>query len=74
MSNLINEVVSALKNVKKNTPLVFHLTNSVTINDCANVTLALGGSPLMSFCIEEIEEIIGATRFVIKSYDMLKVA
>ncbi|MGL4673107.1 hydroxyethylthiazole kinase [Cetobacterium sp.] len=65
MSNLINEVVSALKNVKKNTPLVFHLTNSVTINDCANVTLALGGSPLMSFCIEEIEEIIEISSSVV---------
>ncbi len=55
---LIDEVVLALKNIKEKTPLVYHLTNTVTINDCANITLAIGGSPLMSFCIEEIEEII----------------
>lgn len=55
---LIDEVVLALKNTKEKTPLVYHLTNTVTINDCANITLAIGGSPLMSFCIEEIEEII----------------
>ncbi|WP_221892839.1 hydroxyethylthiazole kinase [Cetobacterium sp. 2G large] len=55
---LVDEVVLALKNTKEKTPLVYHLTNTVTINDCANITLAIGGSPLMSFCIEEIEEII----------------
>ncbi|WP_257164208.1 hydroxyethylthiazole kinase [Cetobacterium somerae] len=55
---LIDEVVLALKNTKEKTPLIYHLTNTVTINDCANITLAIGGSPLMSFCIEEIEEII----------------
>ncbi|MHA4987055.1 hydroxyethylthiazole kinase [Cetobacterium somerae] len=55
---LIDEIVLALKNTKEKTPLVYHLTNTVTINDCANITLAIGGSPLMSFCIEEIEEII----------------
>lgn len=55
---LIDEVVLALKNTKEKIPLVYHLTNTVTINDCANITLAIGGSPLMSFCIEEIEEII----------------
>ncbi|WP_418965467.1 hydroxyethylthiazole kinase [Cetobacterium sp.] len=54
---MIESVVSALKTVKDKTPLVYHLTNMVTINDCANITLAIGGSPLMSFCIEEIEEI-----------------
>lgn len=35
------------------TPLVFHLTNDVTINDCANITLAIGASPLMSNAREE---------------------
>lgn len=38
--------------------IVFHITNSVTINDCANITLALGGSPLMSYCKEELREIL----------------
>lgn len=36
--------------VREKNPVVFHITNSVTINDCANITLALGGSPLMSYC------------------------
>ncbi|MGL5278583.1 MAG: hydroxyethylthiazole kinase [Cetobacterium sp.] len=62
---LVDEVVLALKNIKEKTPLVYHLTNTVTINDCANITLAIGGSPLMSFCLEEIEEIIGFSSSVV---------
>ncbi len=44
--------------VREKNPVVFHITNTVTINDCANITLALGGSPLMSFCKEELREIL----------------
>lgn len=47
-----------LSKVREVNPLVLHYTNEVTINDCANITLALGASPLMSYSYEEIEEII----------------
>lgn len=47
-----------LSKVRELNPLVLHYTNEVTINDCANITLALGASPLMSYSYEEIEEII----------------
>ena len=30
------------------TPLVHFITNYVTVNDCANALLAIGGSPIMS--------------------------
>ena len=40
--------------VKEINPLVVHYTNEVTINDCANVTLALGASPLMSYSYEDV--------------------
>lgn len=39
-------------------PLVHHITNYVTVNDCANITLAIGASPVMSDEIDEIEEIV----------------
>ena len=42
-----------LNKVREENPLVLHYTNEVTINDCANITLALGGSPLMSYSHEE---------------------
>ncbi|HLR10540.1 MAG TPA: hydroxyethylthiazole kinase [Sporosarcina sp.] len=44
--------------VKAQKPLVHHITNAVTINDCANVTLAIGGSPVMATSIEEVEEMV----------------
>ncbi|GEQ67755.1 hypothetical protein JCM33374_g1420 [Metschnikowia sp. JCM 33374] len=37
-------------------PLVHHITNNVVKNFCANVTLAVGGSPIMSELSEEYEE------------------
>lgn len=41
--------------VRSKNPLVHHLTNIVTINDCANATLAIGASPVMATNIEEVE-------------------
>ncbi len=48
---------SCFENVKKNRPLVHNITNYVTVNDCANVLLAAGASPLMADDIDEMEEI-----------------
>ena len=44
-------------NLKKMTPLVHSITNYVTVNDCANIILAVGGSPIMADSILEVEEI-----------------
>lgn len=46
-----------LRNVKENSPLVHNITNYVTVNDCANILLACGGSPIMSDDSGEVEEI-----------------
>ena len=35
------------------------ITNYVTVNDCANITLALGGSPIMADDLREVEQIVG---------------
>ncbi|OPY35705.1 MAG: Hydroxyethylthiazole kinase [Methanoregula sp. PtaU1.Bin051] len=45
-----------LNEVRNRRPLVHHITNSVTINDCANITLAIGGAPVMAEAIEEVNE------------------
>jgi len=45
------------ENVQKNTPLIHCITNYVTVNDCANILLACGGSPIMSDDAAEVEEI-----------------
>jgi hydroxyethylthiazole kinase len=45
------------KNVREKSPLVHCITNYVTVNDCANILLACGGSPIMSDDLSEVEEI-----------------
>ena len=49
---------NSLENVRENNPLTHCITNSVTINDCANAALAIGGSPIMAEDEEEMEEVV----------------
>ncbi|GAA5987561.1 hypothetical protein JCM5350_006040 [Sporobolomyces pararoseus] len=53
--SLIDASVAMLDLLKKEEkkPLVHHITNQVVMNDCANLTLALHGSPLMSSSPDE---------------------
>ncbi len=46
-----------LSNVRKSVPLIHNITNYVTVNDCANILLACGGSPIMSDDEDEVSEI-----------------
>ena len=52
------KIVELLNNVKEKNPLVHHITNYVTVNDCANITLAIGGSPVMAEDINEVCEMV----------------
>jgi hydroxyethylthiazole kinase len=54
-----NNPAVALTLLRTSSPLIHHITNAVTINDCANVTLALGGSPVMADSPEEASEMVG---------------
>lgn len=49
--NLIN-------NLRQQKPLIHHITNTVTINDCANITLNIGALPVMANALEEVEEMV----------------
>jgi hydroxyethylthiazole kinase len=42
--------------VREKRPLVHHITNYVTVNDCANITICAGGAPVMADAPEEVEE------------------
>ncbi|MFV0519197.1 MAG: hydroxyethylthiazole kinase [Lachnospirales bacterium] len=46
------------ENMTKSKPIIHSITNYVTVNDCANIILASGGSPIMSDEIEDIEDVI----------------
>ena len=45
------------ENVRQKSPLVHNITNYVTVNDCANMLLACGGSPIMADELEDAVEI-----------------
>lgn len=53
----MNFVTTILENVRNNKPLVHNITNYVTVNDCANMVLACGGSPIMADDSLEVEDI-----------------
>lgn len=46
--------------VRSRRPLVHHITNSVTINDCANITICTGAAPVMTGAPEEVAEMVAA--------------
>ena len=46
-----------LNKVQRSAPLVHCITNYVTVNDCANILLACGASPIMADEPAEVEEI-----------------
>ncbi len=47
-----------LESIKSEKPVIHHITNYVTVNDCANIVLALGGSPVMADDPNEVEEMV----------------
>ncbi len=46
-----------LLKVREKTPLIHNITNYVTVNDCANILLGCGASPIMADDIDEAAEI-----------------
>ena len=56
--SLLNSINETLSQIKEKNPLTHCITNSVTINDCANAVLAIGGSPFMAEDAEELEEVV----------------
>lgn len=54
---VIREAAELLTKIKEYRPLIHHITNYVTMNDCANAVLAIGGSPIMAKDPSEVEEV-----------------
>jgi hydroxyethylthiazole kinase len=49
----------ALEKVRREKPLIHHITNFVTIYDCANIVKAFGASPVMAHAREEVADMAG---------------
>ena len=48
-----------MEKVRREKPLIHHITNFVTINDCANIVKAFGASPVMAHAREEVVDMAG---------------
>lgn len=59
------DFAAALRAVRETAPLVHLITNFVTVNDCANMVLAGGGSPTMARDPLEVEEVTAACRALV---------
>lgn len=57
--NIREKLAASLSSVKEKSPLIHHITNYVTVNDCANIVLAIGASPVMADDLAEVEEMVG---------------
>ena len=47
-----------MKKVREICPLVHMITNYVTVNDCANVCICAGGSPVMTDAAEDVPDMV----------------
>jgi len=55
----MDDIGAILERVREKKPLVHHLTNWVTIYDCANICRSLGSLPIMAHAPEEVAEMQG---------------
>jgi hydroxyethylthiazole kinase len=63
---------SLLKQLRKKRPLVHHITNYVTVNDCANITLCIGGAPVMAEAKEEVSEMVSLSNALVLNIGTLR--
>ena len=59
------EFAARLRAVRSAAPLVQCITNFVTVNDCANMILAAGGSPTMAHDLREVEESVAGVQALV---------
>ena len=62
---LAEQAARLLGELQRERPLVHCITNYVTANDCANILLAIGASPIMADDPEETGEIAAAARALV---------
>ena len=56
MSN--QQLSEAFVSLRDKRPLVHHITNYVTVNDCANITMCIGAAPVMADAPEEVADMV----------------
>lgn len=74
MGEIVMELSKYLDRVRKLNPLVHHITNYVTVNDCANACLAIGASPVMSDAIDEVGDMADISSALVLNIGTLNVS
>lgn len=67
------EISVLLNRVRSRSPVIHHLTNWVTIYDCAQVVKSLGASPVMAHAKEEVKEMAGIASSLVLNIGTLTV-
>jgi len=73
MKKIEIDAYGLLQRVRQDKPLVHHLTNWVTIYDCANIVKVLGGSPVMAHAREEVAQMSGIASALVLNIGTLTV-
>lgn len=56
------KTIEILREIRKQQPVIHHITNYVVMNSTANITLAIGASPIMAHTHEELDELSAFSR------------
>ncbi|MCK9594899.1 MAG: hydroxyethylthiazole kinase [Candidatus Omnitrophica bacterium] len=67
------DIYGLLEKVREQKPIVHHLTNWVTIYDCANVVKVFGASPVMAHAKEEADQMAGIASALVLNIGTLTV-
>lgn len=59
---IINKLLQIRQSVKSKKPLIHYITNQISINDCANMILAVGAKPIMAEHPLEVSEITAVSK------------
>ena len=66
-------IVEILEKIKEQKPLIHHITNWVTIYDCANIVRAIGALPVMANAKEEVEQMTSIANALVLNIGTLTV-
>lgn len=74
MHKIVPDTGSLLEKVGKESPVVHHLTNWVTVYDCAQIVKSLGASPVMAHAAEEAANMAGIASALVLNIGTLTTA
>jgi hydroxyethylthiazole kinase len=65
-------MTNILSSIKSRKPLIHHITNVVTVSDCAQITRSWGALPIMAYAIEEVAEMVSTASALVLNIGTLQ--